>query len=77
MTYELRGGPLEKGDRILIHTKIDSAGHYDEWLREEVVIVDYLIPCFGKIIVKSTDPVDRWKTKCLYYNQEDFVWSRM
>jgi hypothetical protein len=77
MKYTLRGGPLEKGDKILIHTKITPTGQYDRWAREEIVIVDYLIPCFGKIIVRNSDQSDQWKTKCLYYNQEDFVWSRI
>jgi hypothetical protein len=78
MEYTLRGGPLEKGDKILIHTKIDSSGHYCSFSRDEIVMVEYLIPCFGKIIVKNiSDPGLRWNTSVLYYNQEDYVWSRI
>lgn len=71
MTCELRGGPLHNGDKILVHTEINRLT--GEWsYKNETVYVDYLIPCFGKIIAKNGK-----QSLCLYYDQENFVWDRI
>jgi hypothetical protein len=86
MNCRLRGGPLSKGDRILVHTDIGTNGEATSVHR--LVEVDYLLPSYGKIIVRHlTDDYDwimltgaddhAFTTYCLYYSQEDYVWSRI
>jgi hypothetical protein len=74
--HSLRGGPLSKGDKILIHTQIGRNGQWAEC--DDVVEVDYLLPDYGKIIVRHTTGKNAdWPTLCLYYSQEGFVWDRL
>jgi hypothetical protein len=74
--YELRGGPLHKGDKLLICTEIGTNGQWAD--RNDIVEVDFLLADYGKIIAKHVGGKNaRWPTLCLYYSQEDFVWGRL